>query len=389
MAVPTEHVTSVPLCDLSRQTALLEPLLLEATQRVLRSGRFILGPEEAAFTTELAHHAGARRAVGVASGTDALVLALRAAGVRPGDRVITTPFSFFATAEAILIAGGHPVFADIDPVTFTVDPVAVQAILRDKSTMHRRVGVRPDDVTALVPVHLFGHPADVPALVDGDAPRVVIEDAAQALGGHLEGRSVGTLGTAGCFSFFPSKNLGGFGDGGAVLTDDAALADAVTTLRAHGASRAHHHEQIGCNSRLDELQAALLRIKLGRLDAWITRRRAVAGRYRELLDDVPGIILPEDRAGGGHSYGQYTIRVSGERRDDLRRSLSSAGVSTAVYYPVPLHLQPALRFLGYRAGDLPMAERAAREVLSLPMFPELTDGEVATVAAAIRAWARW
>lgn len=388
MPITTESsaTAAVPLCDLDRQTAELEPQLLEAVQRVLRSGRFILGPEEAAFTTELADYLGAGHAVGVASGTDALTLALRAAGVRPGDHVITTPFTFFATAEAIVLAGAKPVFADIDPVTYNIDTAAVQAIVDGSSSVHGRLGIPHGEIAAVLPVHLFGHPADMSGIGELAASNrlLVIEDAAQALGAETNGRRVGTLGDAGCFSFFPSKNLGGFGDGGAVVTNNAELARSVAALRAHGASSPHHHEQIGQNSRLDEIQAAMLRIKQTRLDDWLARRRAIAQTYRELLADVPGVSLPQDTSGGGHAYGQFTVRVHGGRRDELRRSLGGRGIATAVYYPRPLHFQNALRDLGYRPDDMPVAEQAATEVLSLPMFPELQHAEIARVATAIR-----
>lgn len=382
-APPTDHVAS---CDLIRQTEALEPELMAAVTRVLRSGRYILGQEEESFTTELAHLLGSEHAVGVASGTDALVLALKAAGLRPGGKVLTTPFSFFATSEAIVLAGGTPVFCDIDPNTFNIDPAAVEAVLRGTSLVHRRLGVDPDDIQAIVPVHLFGHPAQTLALrALADARGLVlVEDAAQAMGAREQGRSVGTIGHAGCFSFFPSKNLGGFGDGGAVVTDDPAIAGAVTALRAHGATAPHQHAKIGLNSRLDELHAALLRVKLPRLETWVNQRRSHATAYDVALSGISWLTIPTDCSGGGHSYGQYTVRVQGADRQSLLAHLRAEGIGASVYYPRPIHLQPAMSHLGYGVGDFPITEEASATVLSLPMFPELTPVELERVATAIR-----
>jgi dTDP-4-amino-4,6-dideoxygalactose transaminase len=376
--LPTD--ATLPLCDLERQARALEPELLEAAGRVLRSGRYILGPEGDAFAVEVAKYLGVRHAIGVANGTDALTLALLAVGVGPGDRVLTSPFTFFGTAEAIIRAGAEPVFADIDPETYNVDADTVAAALP-------RIGATPP-IKAIVPVHLFGQSADsegIRALADSnDLP--VVEDAAQAMGAHGQGRRAGTVGHVGCFSFFPSKNLGALGDGGLVTTDDDGLAASVARLRVHGASGPNVHETAGLNSRLDELQAAFLRVKLPRLGAWVDRRRSHAAAYGEALAGVPDLRLPEDRTGGGHAYHQYTVRVGREHRDALRRHLAAEGIATAIYYPCPLHLQPALRHLGYHRGDFPVAEAASASVLSLPMFPELRPTEIERVAWAMRAF---
>lgn len=362
----------IPLSDLARQAAALAPELTAAAARVLASGAYVLGPEVDAFEAEMARCVGTASAVAVASGTDALLLALRAAGVGPGDEVLTSPFTFFATVSAILGAGAVPVFADIDPATFALDPAAAGAALA------AHPGVR-----AIVPVHLYGRPAPVDALAALGVP--LVEDAAQALGASSGGRAAGALGLAGCFSFFPTKNLGGFGDGGMVTTDDLDLADRVRLLRAHGARPRYTHQVVGTNSRLDALQAALLRVKLPHLDGWLAARAAHAVAYTRELAGLDGLVLPGEPPSGRHAWHQYTVRVRGGRRDGLRAQLASEGVQTGVYYPAPAHLQPALRDLGHGPGDFPEAERASAEVLSLPLFPELRDDERERVVTAVRA----
>lgn len=361
----------VALCDLARQAAALRPELEAAAARVLASGAYVLGAEVEAFEREVAAFVGAPHAVGVASGTDALELALRAVGVGPGDEVLTTPFTFFATVSAILGCGAVPVFADVDPATLLLDPAAAAAVLA------RRPRVR-----AIVPVHLYGHPAAVDELAALGPP--LVEDAAQALGARSRGRAVGTLGAAGCFSFFPTKNLGAFGDGGLVTTADADLADRVRLLRGHGARPRYHHLEVGRNSRLDALQAALLRVKLPHLPGFLAARAAHAAAYTRDLAGVPGLTLPCPGEAVEQAWHQYTVRVDPARRDDLRRALDERGVATAVYYPSPAHLQPALAGLGHRPGDLPVAERACAEVLSLPLFPELRADERDRVVDALR-----
>ena len=364
--------------------------LVAATERVLTSGRYILGTEVAAFEQEVAAYLGAKHGIGVASGTDALELALRALEIGPGDRVLTTPFTFFATASAILATGAEPVFADIDPPTFNLDPAEVSLALQGRSPVLERLRIDPGTIRAVIPVHLYGQTArmhEIVALARAHG-LAVVEDAAQAMGSEVGGpdrrRKAGTFGDAGCLSFFPTKNLGGFGDGGLVVTDDPGLDRRLRMLRRHGrgSSRPHEHHLIGTNSRLDELQAALLRVKLRHLDASIAARRAHARFYEAALGDLDGVTCPPGSV--GHTYHQYTVRIDGGRRDQVHQRLAARGVETQAYYRTPLHLQPALSHLGYRPGDFPAAEAASAEVLSIPMFPELRESERQRVVEAIR-----
>jgi dTDP-4-amino-4,6-dideoxygalactose transaminase len=361
---PSPHV---PNADLAALHAPLAAELEAAARRVLASGRYVLGEEVAAFERELAGTLGVARAVGVSSGTDALLALLMALDVGPGDEVVTTPFTFFATAGAIARLGARPVFVDVERDTLNIDPAGALA----------RLGPR---TKAVVVVHLFGRPARTDELAAACASRgaALVEDAAQAIGAP----GVGARGRAAALSFFPSKNLGGFGDGGAVVTNDEALADRVALLRAHGAAQRLRHVALGGNFRLDELQAALLRVKLPHLPRWTSRRRAHAALYRERLAGVPGLALPpEDPA---CVWNQFVVRVGGGRRDALADALAARGLATAVYYPTPLHLQPALADLGHRAGDFPEAEAAAAEVLALPVAAELEADAIDRVAAAVR-----
>lgn len=330
--------------------------------RVLESQYFILGEEVAEFEKEIAPLTGCRFAIGCASGSDALLLALMALEVRPGDEVITTPFTFFATAGSISRLQVRPVFVDIDPVTYNMDPGQVESAITPKTR-------------AIMPVHLFGLCADMdPILEAADRHHLpVIEDAAQAIGAQYHGKRAGSLGLFGCFSFFPSKNLGGAGDGGMITTNDAGLADTLRMLRVHGSRQRYQHEKIGINSRLDALQAAVLRVKIRHLDDWTAGRQTNAARYRELfrahgLETV--VTAPTAPDGYTHVYNQFTIRTT--RRDALREHLKKRGLPTEIYYPVPLHLQTAFAYLGYRRGDFPQAELSAEQVLSLPIYPELT-----------------
>lgn len=362
----------IPALDLTRQYRSIAPQVDVAIARVLADGVFINGPNVAALEDEIARYVGSRHAVGLNSGTDALHLALRALDIGPGDEVITTPFSFAATSEAIGMVGATPVFADIDPATFNLDPAAVESAVSARTR-------------AIIPVHLYGRPAQMDAMM-ALARRhhlAVVEDCAQSIGAGIDGRSTGSFGTIGAFSFFPSKNLGAYGDGGMIVTGDAALADRIRRLRAHGAAVKYHHDELGLNSRLDELQAAILRVKLRHLDAWIERRRAIAARYTNVLEGVPGLVLASVPGTVRHVYHQFTIRVPFER-DRLAQALGERGIQTMIYYPVPLHLQPVHGGLGLRPGDFEHAERAAGEVLSLPIFPELRDDEIDAVAVGIR-----
>ena len=366
----------VSLVDLRAQHAPLRHELLNALARVLDAGAFIQGPEVQAFEDEFAAYCEAACAVGVASGTDALALALRALGIRPGDTVAVPAFTFAATAEAVCHTGARPIFVDIDPHTFTLDPAA----LRRAAHSH---GIR-----AVIPVHLYGQPAAMDDLVAvaKEVGAVVIEDAAQAHGARYRGRRAGTLGVCGCFNFYPTKNLGALGDAGAITTDDAGLAARLRALRDHGQGGKYQHACVGFNSRLDAMQAAALRLKLPHLDRWNGRRQALAAAYRDALHDVAGISMPATGPDRDHVFHLFVIRC--RNRDGLRRALETDGIATAVHYPIPLHLQPAFADVGYCSGDFPEAEAAAREVLALPLYPELSDEAVAFVCDRIRNWER-
>ncbi len=341
-------------------------------RRVLASGQYVLGDEGRRLEAEVARACGARHGVAVASGTDALWLPLRAWGIGPGDEVITSPLTFIATIEAILMVGARPVLADIDPVTYTLDPDEVR----------RRITRR---TKVIIPVHLYGQPADMAPIIELARRHHlrVLEDAAQALGARYGGRPVGGVGDAGAISFYPTKNLGGYGDGGMIVTNSASLARRLRTLRNHGAARPHYHTDVGDNSRLDELQAAALRVKLPHLAAWNARRRHLAFLYTRWLTRIPEVQPPVEAPGRTHIYHIYVIRVPATRRDALRAALARQGIATMLYYPRPVHLQPAMRRLDYRRGSLPHAERATRELLALPLYPELPDAAVRTVASAI------
>jgi len=383
---PTPHV---PLQDLTAHHEPLLPELAAAAVRVLTSGRFIAGAEAEALEREVAAALSIPHAVGVSSGTDGLLAALMACGVGPGDEVVTTPFSFFASAGAILRLGATPVFADVDPATLNLDPTAAAARLGPKTR-------------AVLVVHLFGRAARLEGLEAPCAARdiPIVEDAAQAIGARADasqissgissnGRPVGALGRCGVISFFPSKNLGGFGDGGMVLTTDADFAARIRVLRVHGATAKNRHEVLGGNFRLDELQAALLRVKLPHLPRWTERRRHIADHYRRCLSPLEtagAIDLPP--ADPGNVWNQFVVRIRDCARDPLRQHLAGRGVATAVYYPTPLHLQPALAQLGWRAGAFPHAERAAAEVLALPIYPELPLADADRVVAAVAGFFR-
>lgn len=366
----------VPGFDLTRQNAALKDELMQTISHIVEKGHFILGENVAELEKAIAELCGVQFGIGVANCSDALYLAILACGIGPGDEVITTPFTFFATAGAIARAGARPVFCDIDPATYNIDPLKIENLVTGRTR-------------AILPVHLYGQPADMDPILDIARKHnlYVIEDAAQALGATYKGKPVGSLGDAACISFFPTKNLGAFGDGGIVVTNNAQIAERVRILRVHGARKKYYHEIIGCNSRLDELQAGILRVKLSHFAEWTERRRKIAAKYLELLEDVPqvrsGMIrLPGELPGARHVYHQFTIATP--ERDKLQQHLKVSGIGSTVYYPLPLHLQVVFRGLGYSEGDFPEAERASREVLSLPMFPELTDEELARVVEAIR-----
>lgn len=361
----------IPVLDLQPEIDMLWDELNAAFQRVVRSGHFIMGADVVHFEAEAAAYLGVRHAVALNSGTDALVIGLRALGVGVGDEVITSPFTFFATAEAATNLGAKPVFVDINPQTFNLDVEQVEAAITSRTK-------------AILPVHLYGHAAEMDPLLSL-ASRFnlkILEDVAQAFSGEYMGRKLGTIGHAGAFSFFPSKNLGAYGDGGLLVTDDADAASTARMLRVHGAKKKYYNEVPGYSSRLDTLQAAILRVKLPYVDRWSKERRTAAGVYDSLLRDMKGIVVPVQMDYARHVYHQYTIRVLNNRRDIVQKRLEEAGISTMVYYPVPLHQLPIYADLGFK---LPEAERAAAEVLSLPMWPQITPAIQARVVDALRA----
>ena len=366
----TGGLLSVPLLDLKPQYASIREEVQSALADVFESQKFILGPQLQALEAEIASYIGTRFAVGVGSGTDALFLSLRAFGIGPGDEVIVPAFTFFATAESVSLLGATPVFADIQPLTFTLDAEDVA----------RKITAR---TRAIIPVHLYGQSADMEPILKLARHRSlhVIEDNAQAIGATYRGPHTGALADAGCISFYPSKNLGAWGDGGMVVTDSEQLAQRLRSLRDHGTSHKYRSDEIGWNSRLDEIQSAVLRVKLRHLEDWNRQRRAHAAAYHELLGPLPGVVTPTLGGWGEHVFHQYTVRVP--RRDAVQKALSEQGIATAVYYPVPLHLQPAYTSLGYEPGILPESERAAAEVLSLPMYPELSKESIVRVAGAL------
>jgi dTDP-4-amino-4,6-dideoxygalactose transaminase len=368
----------IPPVDLTEQFKQIQAEVKAAVTEVLAAGQYINGPIVQAFTEAFGQYVGTDHCIACNSGTDALYLALRALNIGPGDEVITSPFTFIATAEVISAVGATPVFVDIDLDTFNIDITRIAAAITQRTR-------------AIIPVHLFGRPVDMGPILDLASRHqlAVIEDCAQATGAQWQGKSVGSLSHVGCFSFFPTKNLGGCGDGGAITTNDPALADTMTMLREHGSRVRYHHEAIGVNSRLDSVQAAILAIKLRYLDQWNQQRAAVAQRYDALLSDVDGVVCPQAPSFGQSVWNQYTLRIAGattngQERNHIQQKMREAGVICMVYYPIPLHLQPVYEILGYKPGDLPQAEAAAHQVLSLPMFPELDAARQETVVATLK-----
>jgi dTDP-4-amino-4,6-dideoxygalactose transaminase len=361
----------VPLLDLTRQYRSIKAEVDEAVQKVLDHGRFIMGPELVELERKLAEYCEVSNGIGVASGTDALFLSLRAVGIEPGHEVITSPFTFFSTAGVISRLGAKPVFADIDPRTFNIDPSRLEDAITAKSR-------------AVVPVHLFGQIAEMDEIEAAAAKRSldIIEDAAQAIGATYKGRKAGNMGRTACFSFFPSKNLGAYGDAGFVATNDDDLAELIRKLRVHGAKPKYFHSIIGYNSRLDTIQAAVLLVKLKHLPAWHEARRKKAARYNELLRNIDGVITPFVHPHNYHIYHQYTLVV--EDRDGLMEFLKSRQIGIETYYPLPLHLQECYKHLGYKRGDLPVSEELSAKVISLPVFPEMTGDEQDFVAESIK-----
>ncbi len=364
-------MSSIPMLDLKKQLAGIRDEVVREVLGVIESGQYILGRMVGRFEESAAAYIGTRHAIGVASGTDALALSLKALGIGPADEVITTPFTFFSTVEAILYLGAKPVFADMDIETFNIDPSKVE----EKITERTR---------AILPVHLFGYPAAMGRIMElaGRHNLKVVEDCAQSFGATLgqNARKTGGFGDAGAFSFYPSKNLGAYGDGGLITTNSDEMAREIRLLRNHGSSGSYIHQSIGFNSRLDELQAAILLVKLKRLDHYNEKRRHKAALYNRLLSGLDGIKCPPMGEDGGsrHVFHQYTIRH--RRRDAVKEKLRQQQISSMIYYPVPMHLQPALGFMGHKEGDFPCAEAACREVLSLPIYPELEDAEIERIS---------
>lgn len=374
--MPGSQKTSIPFVDLEAQNGPLMAELRAAFDRVAGSNQFILGPEVEAFEEEIAEFLGAEYAIGVSSGSDALLLSLMALGIESNDEVITTPFSFFATVSAIVRLGAKPIFVDIDPLTYNLDLSKLEAAITHRTK-------------AILPVHLFGQPCDLTSLhqigTRHDLP--IVEDAAQAIGAYFHDQKAGIVGQLGCFSFFPSKNLGAFGDGGLVTTQKFNLWNRIRSLRVHGAHPKYHHSMIGGNFRLDALQAALLRVKLPYLDHWTNERRKNAARYDSLFTEAnlpPELLTTPKKVADGHIYNQYVIRT--ERRNAVQAFLRKQGIGCEVYYPVPLHLQSCLAYLGYQKGSMLEAERAAEQLLALPIFPELGKTRIEHIAAQIVAF---
>ena len=371
----------IPLLDLKAQYLSIKEEIDEAVEKVISSQFFILSEEVSDLEDEVALYTGTLGAAGVASGTDALILALKAAGVERGDHVITSTFTFFATSEAISLLGAVPMFVDIDPETYNIDPNGIEELLRNVSSDIK------EKIKAIIPVHLYGQCADMTSIMSlaDQHDFQVIEDCAQAIGALHNGRQAGGFGTAGCLSFFPSKNLGGFGDGGMIVSTDSGLINLVKKLRVHGSSEQYIHERIGYNSRLDSLQAAVLRVKLKKLNEWIDKRCTIAARYNEAFLDA-GITTPKVADGNTHTYHQYTIAV--DDRDEFLQHLNDKGIAARVYYPVPLHLQPCYKELGYSIGSFPVAEEICEKVLSLPVYPELTEEQIEYVIQTVKSFVR-
>lgn len=356
----------IPLIDLKKHDLKLKEIIAQTVQEVLSSGTYILGPNVQGLEEEIAAFSGTKRAVALGSGTDALILALRAAGVGSGDEVITTPYTFFATAEAISQLGATPVFVDLKEATLNLDPQLIEAKISPRTK-------------AVLPVHIFGQPAEMDEI--NSLSRIyglkVIEDACQAIGGEYKGKRAGSVGDLGCFSFFPTKNLGGYGDGGMVVTNDEQLADKIIIWRSHGSRQKYYHEELGCNSRLDEIQAAILRIKLRFLEEWNSERANLACLYSKLLADSD-CKLQELAEGCRSVWNLFVIRT--RKRNELISYLEQNGVGTGIYYPLPLHLQGVYSQLGYKEGDLPVAEKACREALALPLYPGLSNSQLEKIA---------
>ncbi|NEP13425.1 MAG: DegT/DnrJ/EryC1/StrS family aminotransferase [Symploca sp. SIO2C1] len=368
----------IPPLDLKRQYKIIGEQVSAAVQEVLTSGYYIGGSSVKSFEQQFAAYLGVSECIGCNSGTDALYLALRALDIGPGDEVITTPFTFIATAEVITAVGAQPVFVDIDAATFNLDITKIAVAITDKTK-------------AIIPVHLFGQPMDMDAIMSVAQAHgiAVIEDCAQATGAQWRGKKVGSIGHIGCFSFFPTKNLGACGDGGAVVTNDDNLTASIRMLKEHGSSQRYYHEATGINSRLDAIQAAILAIKLSYLEQWNNARRQLAANYHQMLQPLSGVVVPQETASTHAVWNQYTIRLtkdstSSKYRDQVRQQLQEKGVNSMIYYPIPLHLQPVYKTLGYQTGHFPVTEQVCNQVLSIPMFPELSFEEQQQVVYSLK-----
>ncbi len=368
---------AVPLLDLKAQYAVIQEEIRAAVERVLESQQFILGPEVEAFEREIAAYSACQYGIGVSSGTDALLVALMAIDIQPGDEVITSPYTFFASVGSIARLGARPVFVDIDPLTYNLNPARIESVITPRTR-------------AIIPIHLFGQMVDMDSILEIAARQnlFLIEDAAQAIGAEYKGKRAGSLGHLGCFSFFPSKNLGGYGDGGLVTTNDAQLAQRVRQLRSHGEQSKYEHTRVGGNFRLDALQAAVLRVKLQHVDAWTTARQRNADTYQRLFasQKLEELSLPVEAPQRRHVYHQFVVRST--HRDTLLTTLQHQGIGAAIYYPTPLHLQPCFASLPYQRGAFPHSEYAARHSLALPIYPELTPAMQEEVVQAIAAFHR-
>jgi dTDP-4-amino-4,6-dideoxygalactose transaminase len=361
---------NIPLLDLQAQSMQIKDKMDKAVLDVIQGGRYILGPEVKELEKEIAEYCGTKNGIGVANGTDALLLVLKAWGIGPGDEVITSPFTFFASAEVISQVGATPVFVDVEPETLNIDVKLLESKINERTK-------------AIIAVHIFGQMADMDSLMQlaNKHNLLVLEDACQAIGAEYKGRKAGSIGHAGCFSFFPTKNLGGYGDGGMIVTDDATLAEKIRVLRAHGSKVKYHHTDIGYNSRLDEIQAAILRVKFPHLDNWNDARREKARLYTSWLNGT-AYITPCEAPEQKHVFHLYILRS--KKREAVMKELQQRGISTAIYYPVPLHLQEVYSSLGYRLGDMPVAEQATQEAFAIPLFPELTKEQMEYIVATLK-----
>lgn len=378
----------VPLLDLTRRYNNIKKEIDQAISKVLESQHFILGEEVTELESKIANFCKTNYAVAVASGTDALLLSLKNIGIKNGDFVITTPFTFFATAGAIYNTGATPIFVDIKPDTFNIDPSKIKDLLEKTSFHHKRLSLDLSSIKAIIPVHLYGQIADMDHIIEYARQHglTTIEDACQAIGAEYKGKKAGSIGNLGCFSFFPTKNLGAYGDAGIITTNDENFANNLKKLRVHGAERGYYHVNIGFNSRLDTIQAAVLLAELPYLDEWNKKREENAQYYSNLLKDIEEIDCPYIAKERKHIFHQYTIRVKNDKRDALKNFLGDKNIGSKIYYPLPLHQQECFKCLGYNQGDFPASEKAAEEVLSLPIFPELTRQEIEYVCDSIKAF---